>query len=244
MAIAHVTSVQSTAGTFAVDATGGNIIVVGTGTRANTSSPQNRDITGVTYNGVALTKAVDFDNSVGGSDRINVEIWYLVNPASGSNNVVVSTYGAVQSLVYGAIVLSGVSTASPIDAVGTGATASSNSPSSTVTTTAANSLVIDSVMGDGAGLVLTVDGSQTQRWNTTSSSRTGVGSTEAAASAGAVSMDWTASIVSNPPWAAVSAAFREDVGGILSTSDTVTVTESVSLSGLGGPNNSGFFGLM
>lgn len=50
-------------------------------------------VSGITYNGVALTKI-----NAQASGVMNFELWYLSNPASGSNNVVVTTVGAVTLL--------------------------------------------------------------------------------------------------------------------------------------------------
>ena len=49
------------------------------------------DITGVTYNGVAMTQLVKVDSSIPGRFRY---IYGLLNPATGSNNVVVSASGS------------------------------------------------------------------------------------------------------------------------------------------------------
>lgn len=47
-------------------------------------------ITGITYNGVAMTSAVSLSQ---------ISLWYLINPAAGSNNVVISTSGS--TTIYG-----------------------------------------------------------------------------------------------------------------------------------------------
>lgn len=206
--ITHVSSVQSNNQTFSVDGTGGNLLVVCVATRANPNSPQPRDVTGVTYNSIALTKAADFDDSSGGTDRMNVEIWYLVNPSSGSNNVVITLQGTVQTHIAGAILLNGVDPSNPLDAVGSGAASTTDTVSSSITTVEAGSWVVDSTMTDSSSAVATPGANQAQRWNTLNVNRIGLASTKATTTAGSTSMSWTATVDTNGPWASVSASFR------------------------------------
>ncbi len=58
----------------------------------------------VTYNGVALTKAIEYISGHGDQESI----WYLINPASGSNDVVITLSGAGSVFKAGAVSLSGM----------------------------------------------------------------------------------------------------------------------------------------
>lgn len=64
------------------------LLVVGVGVRGQ--SADNPDVSTVTYGGTSLSKAVDYlyDNGVG-LDMLS-EIWYLTNPANGTNDLVVT----------------------------------------------------------------------------------------------------------------------------------------------------------
>ena len=65
--------------------------------------------TGVTYNGVAMTKIVDETTAEWG-----VSLWYLVNPATGNNNVVVTHSGAMARMCTSAMDFYNVDQSSPI----------------------------------------------------------------------------------------------------------------------------------
>lgn len=66
-------------------------------------------VTGVTYNGVALTQGARGSNT----DR-NTDIWYLVNPATGANDVVVTYDLDPADQVSGAANFTGVSQVTPV----------------------------------------------------------------------------------------------------------------------------------
>lgn len=51
-------------------------------------APPTHDIVSITYNGVALTKVDDQD-----STGVHVEMWYLVAPATGAHNIVITHDG-------------------------------------------------------------------------------------------------------------------------------------------------------
>lgn len=83
MAIAFDNSTASSSASYSHTCTGSNLILwvhVGSFT-ATTSS--------VTYNGVSMTKAVDS----GLQDGAYNTLWYLINPATGSNTVAITVSG-------------------------------------------------------------------------------------------------------------------------------------------------------
>lgn len=61
------------------------------------SNDANRPVTSVTYNGVALTKVNHSDTGSGTSER--AELWCLIAPATGTNNVVITTTGTVSRII-------------------------------------------------------------------------------------------------------------------------------------------------
>jgi hypothetical protein len=87
MAIAFVRVVTSASNSFAVDATGANLLVV---IRHAGALALSTSIPG-TYNGVALTNITNGDNSV--------QAAYLLNPASGSNTLAVTADAQTQQVV-------------------------------------------------------------------------------------------------------------------------------------------------
>ena len=85
-------------------------------------------MSGVTYAGTALTLIGSQNNGT----SVRVELWQLVAPATGANNVVV-TLSAAAKAACGAISLTGVDQTNPVDASNFAASTSAN-PSVNVTT--------------------------------------------------------------------------------------------------------------
>lgn len=92
------------------------LVVVFSGIRNSLSS---WSVTGVTYNGTALTQAAADERS-SSSRNMRTEVWYLVNPpGGGSYTVSVSTSVTMQSFSLAAISLEGVDQSSPVGNTGT-----------------------------------------------------------------------------------------------------------------------------
>ncbi len=130
----------------------GNYLLVAISETANT-------VTGITYNGVAMTQiGTSVHNTVSGR---YIWLWGLLNPPQGSNTVAISG-GANFSV--GCLSLSGISFASPFSGVATN-DVTSPTPSVTVTTTQANAYVICtslirdfSSVGSGTTSALVING--------------------------------------------------------------------------------------
>ena len=176
------------------------VLGVGVGYIDATSASQ---ITGITYDGVAMTFAVrGFED---GQNR-HTEVWYLASPSSGSDDVVITYTGTVTGSVSGAITFTGADTSDPLDGTGIG-DAESTTISSTVTTSRDNTIVMDAVQMIH-DQTITVDVSQDERWNRTpGSSLRGGGSTEQKVTAGATVMSWT--ISASRRWASASMGIAE-----------------------------------
>ena len=147
-------------------------------------SQKNRLVTSVTYGGTPLTLVGE--NITNNSARIS--IYRLINPPSGTANVVVNFSANPDK---GAIV--GITTFNNVDQttpLGTFASAQANSSTPIVNvTSAANELVYDVVAKRNQSL--TVGALQTQRWNLHSGwEMYGAGSTEPGAASN--TMSWTA----------------------------------------------------
>jgi hypothetical protein len=95
---------------------------------------------GVTYGGQALTLAVSAD--AGGSGREWVSIWYLVDPPTGSNTVVVTFNNSQDPTGIAAMSYFGVDQSAPIDVTASKTTGSSATVSLDITPTVANTMIV------------------------------------------------------------------------------------------------------
>lgn len=194
-AVANSTTSFSGTGSYSHTCTGTNLILVlslvfANNVNATTSSP--------TYNGVAMTQAATFTGNA------KVQVWYLVNPATGSHTVSIPTNagGGANVVTAETVSLTGVSQTSPIGATGTGTTASGSSISASVTTTTPNSYLVDSASTFSSGSPsLTATGTnQTSRNGITYSSSNNISgqSTETTTSVGSYAVSYsTHSLSSN-----------------------------------------------
>lgn len=115
------------------------LLVVSISTRANTGTPT---ISSVTYNSVALTQW-SCNDYYGADGTKFVCLYYLVAPATGANNVVVTMSGATTGVIVGAQGYSGVNQSTP---VGTAVTAGGSDITPTNTVSSATSeLVVDAI---------------------------------------------------------------------------------------------------
>ncbi len=169
--------------------------------------------TGVTYGGTPMTMLRSDSNTV-----IFTTIWYLVNPASGSNHVRIS-YGAVPlHLQANAISFSGVHQTSPINAQA-GANAVSPGPvTANLNTTTSNTWIVDvAALRTAASESITMNSmtNRVERENSQTSAnglRSAFSSIGPAASSGSYPMSWTTPYSAGCTtcvWAISSVALRE-----------------------------------
>src|SRR5437899_967627 len=130
-----------------------------------------RTVTSVTYAGQTMTSA----GSAVNANNAGAEIFYLVAPAAGSNTVSVTLSGSANSLVGGAVTLTGVNQTTPLGTFAS-ATSSSTTPSVNATSNAGET-VIDTVSLTSSGAITVGVGGQTQQWQAGTSGR-GAGSTK------------------------------------------------------------------
>ena len=181
-----------------------NFLLVCTSTTFSTTT---EDITSITYNTVSLSLLVAQQQGSGN----RVELWYLLAPASGTNNVVVNATDD-PFYVYTAISLKGVSQSTPIHVVSATGT---NTTSAITVTSAVGEFVIDcvTVANDITG---TVGSGQTERVDTTHDSQITQLMSTMNGSASSIEPDWTFSenvgfahaAVSLAPLAAVTGGRR------------------------------------
>lgn len=156
MAIAYVTSGAqvnsgSTTNTISINNTSGDFLLVGIAD--NTATEAN--VTGVTYNGVAMTKITSILKSA--ANAFYVSLWYLKAPATGTNNLVATrTTGSGDFYVIGSF-YSGVDQTNPIDNSGAGYNTTTSDGSGatlteTLTTVSDNCWLASIVFSDYGGL--------------------------------------------------------------------------------------------
>lgn len=187
--------------TFSHTPAGTNRLIV-VGTYASDATDANRPVTGITFNGVALTKANETDDA---PNNFTAGLWYLVAPAASAQNVVVTYTGSCSDIAAFAISLTGVNQTNPLDAATGGLTAAANSASKSITVVTANSWVVDCVLLFGIDLGLSADAGQTERLNG-SGVFDRLASTKGPVSTGSVSMGWSGAS-SSPNWAHSLASF-------------------------------------
>lgn len=177
------TSFNATSGSLSHTCSGSNRVLY-----ARIIGFQDDTVTGVTYAGSAMTRVAYAPD--GGAIRGNSQIWRLIAPATGANNITVSMSVARRIYLQG-ISFTGADQTTPDGTPNQqGPTTSSTAPSIAVSS-AAGEIVIDA-MGALNNPTATVGAGQTQDFNLANSvSLIGCGSNEAGAAS--VTMSWTLS---------------------------------------------------
>lgn len=110
----------------------------------------NAGVSGITFNGVALAKALDVEHEYTSGVWANVEWWYVVNPASGSNTLAVTYDQTLVADEITAVTLSGVDQGDPIGA-SSGTTGTGTGQSHSLVTEGDNSWVLGGIAKRRAG---------------------------------------------------------------------------------------------
>lgn len=158
--------------------------------------PNVNEVTGVTWNSISLTKAVEATvEGEGSSEWQHASIWYL-KIASGATGSIVATAGSSNtSIILQAFSYTGHDTTTPIgNTSSTRQNASSAvDPSLTLTTVSGDEVVDCLSFYSEFGYTATVGAGQTQKLNTSDGSFASVGVSVKAASGTSVGMSWTRS---------------------------------------------------
>ncbi|HYC88767.1 MAG TPA: InlB B-repeat-containing protein [Thermoanaerobaculia bacterium] len=171
---------------------GGSDRLLVVGVAAEDGGTADANITGVSYNGVALTAVPSSKISGGGTGIIQTQLFYLLNaglPAAGTYNVTVTFQGAVDGISAGAVSLTGASQAAPQPAATKVDTSGADSISTSISAPAAGAWVVD-VVGSGNSGSFTAGAGQTERWDLAASGMTGATSTKALAATGSTTLSW------------------------------------------------------
>lgn len=132
-ATAKSTSTAASSLTYSHTCTGSDRLLVLGGVTINDATDV---VTGVTYNGVAMTRI----DSQGYAGVARAYFYYLIAPASGANNVVVSFTGTTHNSQFQSISYTGAKQTGQPDASASNAAAVATSVTNTLTTVANNSI--------------------------------------------------------------------------------------------------------
>ncbi|MHC4739148.1 MAG: beta strand repeat-containing protein [Planctomycetota bacterium] len=169
--------------------TGSDRILI-VGIAGEDSSESDLVISSVTYGSANMT-FVSGSSATGGSGafKMKTELYYLLNPDSGTDTVTVTYSGPVTSRCGGAISLDNVEQQSA-EAVSTNANESTNTISTNITTQTDGAWVVDVVGCGNSGSFTTTASGMTERFDVTTVDSSGAGSTKSVSSAGSTTMSW------------------------------------------------------
>lgn len=187
LTVAHSGTNPSSPVTLSVVCNGTNRLLIVAIAHENTSS----NITGVTFDGVAMTQIRETTNGT----QVH-EFWGLVAPNVTTANVSVAfSGGSMTQMHIAAYVLANAKQSLPtVYGENTGSAVSNVTVS--ITPTALNTLIIVGAVG-AEGTTYTVDGILTQLINSSSSFELALGGIKRVTSIGAISLGWTSS---NSTW--------------------------------------------
>ncbi|HZR66755.1 MAG TPA: C25 family cysteine peptidase [Terriglobales bacterium] len=181
-------------------ATGTNLVLV-VGVSMNISQRTATTVSGITYNGVALTRAGVQNDS---SNAVRTEIWYLINPGTGTHNVVVTeNIGGILSTigtVAGATTFTGADQTTPIRAFASNQSAGTNANAYVNVASGPNDYVLDTLAATSGTTANITSPAQTQQWSLNSTGGTrdvyGFGSTRV----GSASASMSETLSGNARW--------------------------------------------
>ena len=203
-------------------------VVVGLSTRLNGGTVgTNVTVTGVTYGGTAMT----FLGRQTRTTTVNVELWGLVAPASGTKTIVATiTNTGARNLVVdgGAQSFSNVEQGAPVGAL-VGANANSTNPT-VAATNSAYDYVVD-VVGFNSNVAMVEGAQQDSRWNTVTAAPAYAGASSGVRGYTNTTMTWnTAGTATN--WAIEAVPLKQVTVAVKKTAsadvvkwgDTITYT--------------------
>ncbi len=106
-------------------------------------------VTGVTYNSVAMTQIGTTSSQGSSSGNQTTSLWYLIAPATGHNNVVISTSGSPFAIVSGSVSYTGANQTGQPDSYTVGSTTNTTDYALSTTVVAANCWLIIASKNDG-----------------------------------------------------------------------------------------------
>jgi len=199
-AVSHAASTSASATTLTWQHTLGSgssrAMVIAVGETDSLPSPDPYAVVNsVTFNGVYATPIPNSTVYGGTSGMVQTQLFYLLEselPAAGTYTVQVNLAGPIGGISAGAVSLIGVNQGPP-EAVATNKNTSGADLISTPITTLTNNAWVVDLVEDGDVAALTANAGQTLAWQAEAASGTGGSSTEAVATAGAVTLGWAGS---------------------------------------------------
>lgn len=130
--------------TFSYTCTGSNLILI-VGVCSFDTTLGNRSVSSVTYNSVALTPLTAQDlSSVSG----RVQLFYLIGPATGAHNIIVTMGGTATAFDIGVVSFTGCDPSSGFNAQNGNTFTSTTSASINTSSTVDNCVLIDAMNGN------------------------------------------------------------------------------------------------
>lgn len=175
---------------------------------------------GVTYNSVAMT---EITGSRGESSDNRGSWWYLIAPSTGTNDIVVSYGGTMDSIGVMAHSYTGAKQSSQPDASSSGAgnEASDSIADTTITTVADNSVIVSAAVGNEDWGAWSAVSPFTDRQSANAATRNQSYSSDyTKASAGSQEVDWN--VINFENWAVSNASFSP---AITSTTQAIIVQD-------------------
>lgn len=191
---------------FTVNTQSNQILVIGIG--LGTAATTTPDITGVTWNGTAMSEAVDSGVQIGNGYYKKGKIFYILNPDTGTHNVVATVNEGWADVVYAFVTIYNASQEAP-EVTGSGKNGGSTTSSASATSTTNNDMFI-SFNDNHYTATMTVDSpltSITEYESGSSGNQQNCGLGQyIKASAGAQTLSWTLS--TSVSWVNCLAAFK------------------------------------
>ncbi len=216
IAFSAVTTSDSTGNTVSLSHTisaGDNrCLIVCFGADYYSSADPPFNVYSATFNGVALTKAVENVFELDANNGVVSQIWYLLNPPVGTYNVAMTIGSSTSTFKVTALSYTGVVAGPEATAIVNTTIPNQTSISTTITTLTNNALVVNSAGGydSGAGPV-DPTGSETERSELLDNFRSAFVADQITTTPGAKTFGWT-----NPSeWPGLSvaaAAFPSEAG--------------------------------
>lgn len=170
-------------------------------------------VSAITYNGVALTRAIASTRST----SMAGEMWYLIAPATGSHTLAVTVTGATDGIRVASGSFTGVDQTAPLGVTNT-STGTSGNPAITLTTATANSVAVAGLCRFGNTAITASTFSNMQRAN--ANNVTMVWDYKLTTTAGAQTATETGAVIQD--WMMGAAEFKPDTGGTTTTTTTTT----------------------
>jgi hypothetical protein len=206
--------------------TGDILVAVCTSQDSNTN---NIPVASVKFN---TTEAFTLEKAMGGSggtgQPVRIEIWHLKNPSATTANVIADFVTGINESTLTVYRLSGADTTTPINGTSDGDTGNGFAPAMSITTDADSCFLIGGLCSEADITGVGTDQSADSDFVDQSYENTVV-SSEAGGAAGAQAHSY--SMASGSPYAQAMVAIKPAAGGNLSvsTSDTCTVGETITI---------------